>query len=134
MGMQIMPEAVSCCRLFSRKKTGKGGDSETTFVSRVIVLTDYRASRQQVIVCGLTERIEGTDRVVRWQGEDFVARLDEVTGTKVFSGLFEEQIKSRPFPEYDKLFERLGIHVLGGHPIFVDGVSAQYRNAIMAPR
>lgn len=82
---------------------------------------------QKIQQCCLNE-------MVRWQGEDFVARLDEVTGTKVFSGLFEEQIKSRPFPEYDKLFERLGIHVLGGHPIFVDGVSAQYRNAIMAPR
>lgn len=74
------------------------------------------------------------DEMFRWQGEDFVARLDEVTRTTVFSELFEEQIKSRPFPEYDKLFERLGIHMLGGHPIFVDGVSAQYRNAIMAPR
>ena len=82
---------------------------------------------QKIQQCCLNE-------MVRWQGEDFVTRLDEVTGTRVFSETFEEQIKSRPFPEYDKLFERLGIHILGGHPIFVDGVSAQYRNAIMAPR
>ena len=72
--------------------------------------------------------------MVRWDAEDFVARLDEVTGTLVFSQLFVEQIKSRPFPEYDKLYERLGIRILGGHPIFGDGVSAQYRNQIMAPR
>ena len=72
--------------------------------------------------------------MVRWDAEDFVARLDDVTGTVVFSQLFEEQIKSRPFPEYDKLYERLGIRILGGHPIFGDGVSAQYRNTIMAPR
>jgi hypothetical protein len=31
------------------------------------------------------------------------------------------------------MYERLGIRMLGGHPIFVDGPAAQYRNAIMAP-
>jgi hypothetical protein len=70
----------------------------------------------------------------RWRAEDFVARLDAETGTTVFSDLFEQQIQERPFPEYDALYVRLGIRILGGHPIFVEGVSAKYRNAIMAPR
>lgn len=70
----------------------------------------------------------------RWPAEEFVARLDKLSGTTVFSQLFEDQIKSRPFPDYEALFNRLGIQILGGHPIFVDGVAAQYRNAIMAPR
>ena len=74
--------------------------------------------------------LNGSDR---WRAEDLVARLDESTGTDVFSALFEQQIKSRPFPDYPAFYERLGISILGGHPIFVDGVSAQYRNAIMAP-
>ena len=70
----------------------------------------------------------------RWRAEDFVARLDAATGTTVFAELFEQQIQERPFPEYDALYDRLGIRILGGHPIFVEGVSAKYRNAIMAPR
>ena len=70
----------------------------------------------------------------RWRGEDLVARLDQVTNTDVFTILFDQQIKSRPFPDYEKLYETLGISMLGGHPIFVDGPFAQYRNAIMAPR
>ncbi len=70
----------------------------------------------------------------RWSAEDFVARLDAITATKVFSVLFEEQIKGRNFPDYELLYERLGVRILGGHPIFVDGESAIYRNAIMAPR
>ncbi len=74
------------------------------------------------------------NEMVRWSAADFVARLDAATGTAVFSELFKQQIQERSFPEYDALYERLGIRVLGGHPIFVDGVSAKYRNAIMAPR
>jgi hypothetical protein len=70
----------------------------------------------------------------RWSAEDLVARFDKATGTDVFSVLFEQQIKSRPFPDYEQLFKTLGISILGGHPIFVDGLSARYRNAIMAPR
>jgi hypothetical protein len=74
------------------------------------------------------------DEMVRWNADELVARLDEITETSVFSELFEEQIKTRRFPDYEALYQRLGIQILGGHPIFVDGVSAQYRNAIMAPR
>ena len=70
----------------------------------------------------------------RWPAEDFVARLDEISETTVFSELFEREIKGRQFPDYDRLYDLLGIRILGGHPIFVDGEAAQYRNAIMAPR
>jgi hypothetical protein len=70
----------------------------------------------------------------RWPAEDFVDRLDEVSGTKVFSSLFEQEITSRRFPDYQSVYDHLGIEILGGHPIFVDGTAAQYRNAIMAPR
>lgn len=69
----------------------------------------------------------------RWRGEDLVARLDEVTNSNVFSSLFEQQIKSRRFPDYEQIYQRLGISILGGHPIFVDGVAAEHRNAIMTP-
>ena len=60
--------------------------------------------------------------------------LDQAAGTAVFSTMFEQQIKSRPFPDYRQSFEALGIGILGGHPIFGEASSARYRDAIMAPR
>lgn len=70
----------------------------------------------------------------RWRADDLVAKLDASSGTSVLSELLDEQLKSRPFPDYQAIYERLGIQMLGGYPIFVDGPAAQYRNAIMAPR
>ncbi len=70
----------------------------------------------------------------RWSAVDLVARLDASSGTSVFSDLVEEQLKARPFPDYETMYERLGVRILGGHPIFVDGPAARYRNAIMVPR
>ncbi len=69
----------------------------------------------------------------RWSADDLVAKLDVSSGTTVFSEMLTEQLKSRPFPDYDALYAKLGIRMLGGHPIFVDAPGAQYRNAIMAP-
>ncbi|HUU74087.1 MAG TPA: hypothetical protein VMW70_15780 [Burkholderiales bacterium] len=74
------------------------------------------------------------DSNYRWRAEDVVARLDQVTGTEVFSTTFEQQIKSRPFPDYQNSFNALGIDILGGHPIFSDAESTPLRDAIMAPR
>ena len=70
----------------------------------------------------------------RWAATDVLARLDQAAGTAVFSTMFEQQIKSRPFPDYRQSFEALGIGILGGHPIFDDTPSARYRDAVMAPR
>ena len=70
----------------------------------------------------------------RWRGEDVVARLDEAVRSRVFAETFEEQIKSRPFPDYRDSFDALGIGTLGGHPIFEDTDAAQYRSDIMSPR
>jgi len=74
------------------------------------------------------------DENYRWRADELVAKLDALSGSHVFSELIEEQLESRPFPDYDAMYEKLGIQMLGGHPIFVDGPAAQYRNAIMAPR
>ena len=70
----------------------------------------------------------------RWRADELVAKLDASSGTSVFSELIDEQLKSRPFPDYEAIYQKLGIRMLGGHPIFVAGPAAQYRNAIMAPR
>jgi hypothetical protein len=70
----------------------------------------------------------------RWRADELVAKLDASSGTSVFSELIDEQLKARPFPDYQAIYERLGIQMFGGYSIFVDGPAAQYRNAIMAPR
>lgn len=73
------------------------------------------------------------DESHRWHADDIIAKLDGSTGADVFSALFDEQLTSRPFPDYEAMYERLGISMLGGHPIFDDAPAARYRNAIMAP-
>jgi hypothetical protein len=75
--------------------------------------------------------LNGNDR---WRADELVAKLDASSGTRVFSELVDEQLESRPFPDYESIYEKLGIRMLGGHPIFVDAPAARYRNAIMAPR
>jgi len=74
----------------------------------------------------------GTDD--RRAATDVLARLDQAAGSEVFSTMFEQQIKSRAFPEYERFFDSLGIDILGGHPIFGDAPLAPYRDAIMSPR
>jgi len=69
----------------------------------------------------------------RWRADELVAKLDAASGTNVFSELIDEQIRSKPFPDYEAMYERLGIRMLGGHPIFLDAPAARYRDAIMAP-
>ena len=68
----------------------------------------------------------------RWSADDLIAKLDAASGTDVFSELIDEQLKARPFPDYEAMYEMLGIRILGGHPIFVDAPAARHRNAIMA--
>ncbi len=69
----------------------------------------------------------------RWAAKDVLARLDEASGTDVFSTMFEQQVRSRPFPDYRRFFDALGIGILGGHPIFGEAPSSRYRDAIMSP-
>ena len=72
-------------------------------------------------------------RQVQRRADELVAKLDAAAGTNVFSERIDEQLKARPFPDYEAMYERLGIRILGGHPIFVDAPAARYRNAIMLP-
>lgn len=71
----------------------------------------------------------------RWEPADFVARLDAVLGTDVFTRRFREFRTRRDFPDLKALYAELGIRNEGDTLRFDDNASgAEIRRAIMAPR
>jgi len=76
--------------------------------------------------CGSEER--------RWSAQEVIARLDQVTGTTVFSDLVQAQFASSGYPDYRAVLERAGVKV-GGTQILLDASApwAQERDALMGP-
>ena len=69
-----------------------------------------------------------------WQPEDFVARLDVLADTHVFSSRFREFAQMRQFPDWQPLFADFGIGDAGEHLTFgAEAKDAAIRDAIMAP-
>lgn len=58
-------------------------------------------------------------------------KLDELTQTVVFSGLYEEHVHADMFPDMDLAYQQLGLVVNGGSIHFADNAPlAQIRKAI----
>ena len=71
----------------------------------------------------------------QWQPQDFVARLDALSGTDVFGARYREFAQMRRFPDWGKVYEGLGIAAGGERLVFDAKVpGAAVREAIMAPR
>jgi len=71
----------------------------------------------------------------QWQPADFVARLDALTRTGVFSTRYREFAQMRAFPEWAKVYETLGIGSGAERLVFdANAGGAAIREAIMAPR
>jgi hypothetical protein len=69
----------------------------------------------------------------QWQPEDFVARLDKLAGTAVFTRRYREFAGMRQFPDWAKVYADLGIRSDGGHLAFdAAAKDAAIREAIMA--
>jgi len=67
-----------------------------------------------------------------WKPEDFVARLDTLAGTRLFSARYGEFAQMHQFPDWKTLYADLGIGFAGAHLTFADdGKGAAIRNAIM---
>jgi hypothetical protein len=67
-----------------------------------------------------------------WKPEDFVARLDALAGTAVFSARYREFAAMRQFPDWQKVYEDLGIRDGNGPLAFAaDARDAAIREAIM---
>jgi hypothetical protein len=49
----------------------------------------------------------------RWNAQEIIARLDEVTGTTVFSDLVHAQFAAEGFPDYEAVLARAGVKVEG---------------------
>ena len=69
-----------------------------------------------------------------WSPDDFVARLDALAETNVFSTRFHEFAQMRQFPDWQSLFADFGIVESGEHLTLAPGAKdAAIRDAIMAP-
>jgi len=70
-----------------------------------------------------------------WKPEDFVARLDQLSGSGVFAARYREFAAMRQFPDWEKLYADLGIGDGGKHLAFAAAAKdTAIREAIMAPR
>ena len=67
-----------------------------------------------------------------WKPEDFVARLDALAGSRVFTTRYREFAQMRQFPDWEKLYADLGIVSDGEHLSFeAQAKDAAIRSAIM---
>ena len=69
-----------------------------------------------------------------WTGRELMERLDRLTETDVFTGLYLQHAHSRAFPVLDEAYEQLGLQVRRGALVLrEDAAAAKLRQAIMAP-
>jgi len=68
-----------------------------------------------------------------WKPDDFVARLDALAETRIFSTRFHEFAQMRQFPDWQPLFADFGIGDAGEHLALTGAKDAAIRDAIMAP-
>ncbi len=45
----------------------------------------------------------------RWRASELFKRLDDLTGTRIFSDLYEEHVNSRNFPDLSGIWHSLGV-------------------------
>lgn len=72
--------------------------------------------------------------VRRWSAQEVIARLDESTGTTVFSDLVRTQFAAEGFPDYEAVLARAGVKFDGPQVEFDDSAPwAAERDALMRP-
>jgi hypothetical protein len=69
-----------------------------------------------------------------WRGRDLFAKLDELTGTTVFSELYEQHVGSEKFPDIAEAYSVLGLRVTTGGDVMLldDAPQRADRDAIMS--
>ncbi|MFN0038121.1 MAG: hypothetical protein ACKVP2_01230 [Burkholderiales bacterium] len=71
----------------------------------------------------------------RWSARELMERLDQESGTRVFSEFLLEQIATGDFPDFASLFIRAGVRVDGNQAeLSADAPWAIERDALMRPR
>lgn len=103
----------------------------------IILLADVRlrqltAGKQSMdtALAALNECCMQVDR--QWSARELMAKLDEITGTGVFSQLYEAHVGSKEFPDLDAVYRQLGI-IPGraGIEFAPDAPQSRLRDAIM---
>lgn len=107
----------------------------------VALLADYRLRRDRAAGRSLDQALARlaacclpADRV--WSGTELVARLDALTGGRVFSSLYQRYAGSRRFPEVAPVLRALGVTVgaRGAVTLDDDAPDSPIRHAIMGGR
>ena len=71
----------------------------------------------------------------QWRPEDFVAKLDELSGMTTVSSRYREFSASQKFPDWKKIFADLGVVESGEHLHFdAAAPGAKIREAILTSR
>jgi len=72
------------------------------------------------------------DQDRRWRAQELFAQLDRITGTTVFSELYDEHVPSHRFPDLDRLWQSMGIQVHRGRVALTEPAPlASVRKSIM---
>jgi predicted metalloprotease with PDZ domain len=67
-----------------------------------------------------------------WTARQLFARLDEITGTQVFSELYDAHVSSKEFPDLTAIYRQLGLEPAAeGVELVPDAPQRQLREAIM---
>lgn len=70
----------------------------------------------------------------KWSTADFVSKLDEISGTDVFSETYTQIINSDRFPSLDRVYRFLGLETGNGHLVIADHADdLAIRTDIMRP-
>jgi hypothetical protein len=70
----------------------------------------------------------------RWTAAELVARLDQLTGTSVFSELVRKRFEANDFPDFKAVLVRAGVTVVNGEVVLDSGApAAAAREALMRP-
>ena len=91
---------------------------------------DHASSLDEVLSRYSSCCLRGTGLV---EPETFLAKLDELSHTQVFSGLYARYAPSREFPDLAPAYRALGIATRDDRLAFAGGPAARLRRSIMAP-
>jgi hypothetical protein len=70
-----------------------------------------------------------------WSAAELLAKLEAITGTKIFTEIAAQVVDSREFPDVSGAFRELGLYIEDGALHFDDDAAhAALRDVIMAPR
>lgn len=91
---------------------------------------DHASSLDEVLSRYSTCCLRGTGLV---EPEAFLASLDELSGTRLFSGLYARYAPSREFPDLASAYRALGIAAREDRLAFAGGPAGRLRRSIVAP-